>query len=311
MRPRLTDFPTLVRQTAAAWWEDNVFRYAASLAYYTIFSLAPMLLLAIAVAGILFGEETAQRHLVVQVTSLVGADGARFVNDLVQGLRKSGSGPIAAAIGIGSVLFGSTVVFAELQSALNKIWDVSTEATSRGMVFDVVRKRLLSLFVVIGVGFLLLVSLVIDAVIAATQEWIVATTPMAPWIWPIAHQVVSLAITTALFMMIFKLLPDVQLSWRDVFAGALFTAVLFSIGKHLIGLYLGRMAVGNAYGAAGAFVVLLVWVYYSSLITFFGAEFTQVYAQHTGTGAQPEEHAVRVGEKPHPAQGEFFAPRMS
>ncbi|MEW6267978.1 MAG: YihY/virulence factor BrkB family protein [Thermodesulfobacteriota bacterium] len=297
---RLGRILKLLPKAAVAWWNDDVFRLSASLAFYTIFSLAPIMLLATALAGMVFGEDTAQRQLVAQIEALVGTEGGRVVERMVETLRTSGSGAAAAAIGVLSVLIGSTVVFAELQSALNKIWDVRADA-SRGMLRDLVEKRVLSLILVIGVGFLLLVSLVIDAVLTGTQELLAAHTPSVPWLWQTVNRAVSFAITTLLFMMIYKLLPDVRLAWKDVAIGAFVTAILFSVGKVAIGFYLGRMSVGSAYGAAGSFVVLLVWIYYSALISFFGAEFTQVYARHEGSGLRPEPHAVRRGDKPRSA----------
>lgn len=294
MRPR--ELFGLLCEAAVQWWNDDVFRLAASLAFYTIFSLAPIMLLAVGVAAIVFGEQAAQRQLVSQVQSLVGAEGGAVVNEMVASLRRAGGGPIATGVAIGSVLLGSTVVLAELQSALNKIWDVRAAPPS-SMLLTLLRKRLLSLVVVIGVGFLLLVSLAVDAVLAGTQELASTYLPFVPWIWQLLNQLVSFAITMALFMMVYRLLPDVRLAWRDVAVGAAMTALLFSLGKYAIGLYLGRMSLGSAYGAAGSFVVLLVWVYYSALISFYGAELTQVYARRMGSGIRPEEHAVRRHEK--------------
>jgi len=293
---RLREFPSVFRQAAIAWWNDDVFRLSASLAFYTVFSLAPIMLLSVVVAGIVFGEETAARQLVVQVESLVGKEGGRVVREMVTSLGSAGGGPLAAVFGIVSLLIGSTVVFAELQSALNKIWDVRADPTE-GMVRELARKRLLSFVIVIGVGFLLLVALVVDAVLAGAQELIASWVPLFPWVWQVVNQVVFLAITTLLFMLIYKVLPDVQIAWRDVFTGALVTAVLFAVGKRLIGLYLGNMSVGSAYGAAGSFVVFLVWIYYTALVSFFGAEFTNVYARRQGSGVRPESHAVPRHEK--------------
>lgn len=290
--PALRELSAVVRDAAVAWWNDNVFRLAASLAFYMIFSLAPIMLLAVAVAGIVFGEEAAMRQLVVQVDSLVGPEGGRLVAGMIDSLRRAEGGPLAAAVGIVSLLVGSTVVFTELQAALNKIWDVRTDPR-RGVLAHLAQKRLLSLALVIGVGFLLLVSLAIEAFLAGAQDLVARWTSMPGWAWRAVNLTTSFAITTALFMMIYKVLPDVRLAWSDVAIGALVTALLFLVGKFLIGIYLGRMSIGSAYGAAGSFVVLLVWIYYSALISFFGAEFTQAYARRCGSGIRPEEHAVR------------------
>jgi len=293
---KVRELPGVLREAAVAWWNDDVFRLAASLAFYTVFSLAPILLLSVAVAGIVFGEDTAARQLIAQVEALAGAAGGRVVRDMVTSLQSTERGWVAAIVGVVSLLIGSTVVFAELQSALNKIWDVRADP-SRGVLLDLVRKRLLSFVIVIGVGFLLLVSLVADAVLAGARELLEDRMPLFPWFWQMGNQAVFLALTTGLFMLIYKILPDVKIGWRDVAIGALVTAVLFSIGKRLIGLYLGHMSVGSAYGAAGSFVVFLVWIYYTALVSFFGAEFTQVYARRMGAGIRPEENAVRRCEK--------------
>jgi membrane protein len=202
---------------------------------------------------------------------------------------------------------GSTAVFGELQSSLNQIWDVKVEA-KRGVIGTLIRDRLMSFGVVIGIGFLLLVSLVVSALLAAAQDAITYSLPGLAWLWQVLNLLISLALTTALFALMYELLPDVELGWRDVFIGALMTAVLFSVGKLGIGFYLGQASVGSYYGAAGSFVVLLLWVYYSALVCFFGAEFTHVYARHTRTHIQTQEHAVPAGEKsPRPGMGRVHA----
>lgn len=304
----IKDFLSLFKAAAIAWWNDNTFRLAASLAFYTIFSLAPIVLVAVGVTAIVFGEDTATRQLVVQVQGLAGPEGGRAVREIIESLERSGSGPMAAFVGAVTVLIGSTVVFAELQSALNKIWDVKTHP-NRSTIVSLVRTRVLSFVIVLGVGFLLLVSLVVNAVIAGAQEYLTQLAPSVPWLWSALNLVVSFVFVTLLFMLIYKVLPDVQISWRDVTVGALVTAVLFSLGKYAIGVYLGRMSVGSAYGAAGSFAVLLIWIYYSALISFFGAEFTQVFARRYGSRIRPEEHAVRRGERPTRSETRAAGPR--
>jgi membrane protein len=286
----------LFKISAAEWWNDNTFRLSASLAFYTIFSIAPILVIAMSVAATVFDEAAARAQIVSQMNELVGEDGGEAVDDLIQNARMTGGG-FATAMGVILLLIGSTAVFAELQSALNLIWDVKAEP-KRGWIASLLAARLRSLVIVVSFGFLLLVSLIISAGLAAAQGYVQENITGAGLLWQIINFVVSLALVAIVFAMIYKYLPDVRLKWRDVLIGALVTAALFTLGKFLIGLYLGQMAVGSAYGAAGSFVVLLIWVYYSSLICFFGAEFTQVYARRYGSQIQPEPHAERIGDKP-------------
>lgn len=286
----------LVKTTSQEWWNDNTFRLAASLAFYTIFSLSPILVIAIALAGMVFGQETAARHLVQEVQNLVGAQGGRAVSEMLASAHGVGSKPLAATFGVVTLILGSTAVFAELQSALNQIWDV--EAKPQGsMLKTFIRDRLLSFAMVLAIGFLLLVSLLITTAIAGAQEYLSAQIPVA-WLWQAVNIVVSFLLATALFMMIYKVLPDTEIAWRDVLIGALVTAVLFTLGKFLIGEYLGRASLSSAFGAAGSFAVLLVWIYYSALISFYGAEFTQVFSRRYGSRIRPVDYAVRKGEKP-------------
>jgi membrane protein len=194
------------------------------------------------------------------------------------------------------LVLGASVVFAELQSALNQIWGVKSEVR-RGLILDLVLDRLRSFSIALGVGFLLLVSLVLSAALSALQEYLTNWMPSVPWLWQVANIVVFFFLVALLFAMIYKFLPDVQIEWRDVWIGAFMTSLLFNVGKYLISIYLGRAAIGSAFGAAGSFAVLLVWIYYSALISFFGAEFTQVYARRHGRRILPEQHAKDVGKK--------------
>lgn len=294
---KLQPFWSLLKATALEWWNDNVFRLAASLAFYTVFSIAPILVIAVWLAGAIFGEDAAARQVVAQITSLVGAEGGHAVEQILRSAHYDEARSLAALWSLVLLIVGSTVVFAELQAALNVIWDVQADP-ARGAIRGFVRGRLLSLAVVLGVGFLLLVSLLVSAGLAAAQEYITDLLPGVAAVWRLLHLIVSFAIITLLFAMIYKILPDVRIIWRDVAVGAAVTAVLFSIGKYAIGAYLGQMSVGSAYGAAGSFAVLLIWVYYSALVCFFGAEFTQVFARRFGSGIHPQRHAVRIGHKP-------------
>jgi membrane protein len=286
----------LVWMACHEWWEDNTFRLAASLAFYTIFSIAPILLIAVEIASVVFSREQAQQQIVKQIEALVGVEGGRAVQEVLRGAGRIGGNPTAVALGLVAILIGSTAVFAELQAALNQVWDVRADP-QRSAIKGLVRTRLRSFALVLAVGFLLLVSLVLSALLAAVQEYLADQIPGASWVWHVGNFLVSFAVVSGLFAMIYKYLPDVQITWRDVAIGSLVTAVLFSLGKWLIGLYLGRTAFASTYGAAGSFVVLLIWVYYSALASFFGAEFTQVYARRFGSRIRPEPHAVRVGRK--------------
>lgn len=283
-------FFDLFKTAAVQWWNDDVFRLAASVAFYTIFSLAPVILICLAIAGAVFGEARATRHLVEQVELLVGPRGGNAVREVASGLGAGGGGGWAALLGGVTVLVGSTAVFSEMQASLNQIWRVEPNPRY-GLLGGFVRARVLSFALVLTVGFLLLVSLVVSAALAMLNEHLTGLVPHLGVLWQVLDVVVSFAFVTALFMMIYRVLPDVELTWRDVVIGSLVTAVLFTGGKYLIGVYLGRATFASYYGAAGSFVVLLVWVYYSALISFFGAEFTHVYALRYGSGLVPEDHA--------------------
>jgi len=293
----LRTFLELLKLSAVEWWNDNTFRLAASLAFYTIFSLAPVLIIAIAIAGLFFSQEHATQHIVREVSDLIGPQGGEAVRQVSVDIGKVGGGHKAALIGAITLLLGSTAVFAELQAALNHIWDVKADP-HRGALASFVRERVLSFFIVLAVGFLLLVSLVISATLTAAREYIDERYAGLGGVWEAVHLFASFAIITMLFALIYRYLPDAEITWRDVAVGSVVTAVLFTGGKFLIGFYLGRAAVGSVYGTAGSFALLLIWVYYSALICFYGAEFTQVYARRLGSRIRPEEHAVRVGEKP-------------
>lgn len=294
---KLKPFWSLLKATTLEWWNDNVFRLAASLAFYTVFSIAPILVIAVWLAGAIFGADAASRQVVAQITDLVGPEGGRAVEQILRNAHYDETRSLAAFWSVAILIVGSTVVFAELQAALNVIWDVQADP-AHGAIRGFLRGRLLSLTVVIGVGFLLLVSLLVSAGLAGAQEYLTGLLPGLPGLWRALHLVVSFLIITLLFAMIYKILPDVRITWRDVAVGAAVTAVLFSLGKYAIGAYLGQMSVGSAYGAAGSFAVLLIWVYYSALVCFFGAEFTQVFARRAGSGIHPQRHAVRLGHKP-------------
>jgi membrane protein len=292
---------TLVKETGREWMEDKVPRLGAALAFYSVLSLAPMLLIAIAIAGLVFGREATQGHLVEQIRGLVGTQGGEAVEMMLAHSRKPGTGTVAAILGVATLLVGASGVVAQLQDALNTIWEVAPKP-NRGLM-GIIKDRFLSLALVLGLGFLLLVSLVLSAALAALGTFFGGLVSQSAPVLETANFAVSLVVITLLFAMIYKLLPDARIAWRDVWVGAVMTALLFTLGKSLIGLYLGRSSIGSTYGAAGSLVVLLVWVYYSSQILFFGAEFTKTYANRFGSRIVPASDAVPVTEEARAQQG--------
>ena len=295
MKNLFANLPHLLKLTYQGWKEDKASRLAAALAYYTIFSLAPMLLILIAVTGFFFGQrEMVQAQVLNQIEGLVGAEGREFVAGLLTSASNPAEGIFATIVGIVTLLFGALGVFNELHNALNTIWEVKVEETKGFLesIKKVVFSRFLSFSMILGIGFLLLVSLVISAALSAVQETIGNAIPVSEILLQIVNLVISIGVITILFALIFKFLPDAEIAWRDVWLGAFVTAVLFSLGKFLIGLYLGNSAVASSFGAAGSLVVLLLWIYYSAQILLFGAEFTQVYANELGSKIVPEGEAV-------------------
>lgn len=277
----------LLKETFAEWNDDKASQMAAALAYYTVFSLAPLLIIVIAIAGFFFGEEAARGEIVGQIEGLVGRDGATVIQTALENTHRPGSGVgiIASLISIAVLIFGASGVFVQLQEALNEIWDVVPNAKQG--VGNVVRKRAMSFAVVLSIGFLLLVSLVVSAALSAINTFASGLLPGFDVLWSLINLVISFVVTTLLFALIYKYLPDVDVAWRDVWVGATLTSILFSVGRYLIGLYLGNSSFGSTYGAAGSLVILLAWIYYSVQILFFGAEFTQVYARRYGSQVKP------------------------
>ena len=283
----------LFKQSFTEFGDDKAQRLAASLAYYTIFSIAPLLLIAIAIAGLAFGRAQAQAEIVAQLRGLMGTAGAKAIEEMLANAAKPKTGTLAIIIGAATLLFGAAGVFGQLKDALNTIWNV--EPKKEGGFMKIVKDRFLSFAMVLGVGFLLLVSLVIDAAVASMGKFASSHLPGGEALWQIVQLIVSFGVITVLFAMIFRFLPDIRVEWRDVWFGAAFTAFLFVIGKFALGLWLGKKAVGSAYGAAGSLVVLLLWIYWSANIVFFGAEFTQVYARTHGshkTAPEPEKNGA-------------------
>ena len=291
----------LFKQTFVEFGQDKAPRLGAALAYYTIFSLGPILLIAIAVAGIVWGQEAAQGQVSAQLDKVFGSNAADAVETMIAGAAKEEKGFIATVIGIAMLLFGASGVFGQLKDALNTIWNVEPKKSAGVLGF--VKDRFLSMAMVLGVGFLLLVTLVFDATISAMGDYLTRTAGEEAIMHTI-QLVVSYGLVTVLFALIFQYLPDLDIKWRDVWLGAAFTALLFVIGKFALGLYLGKAAVGSSFGAAGSLVVLLIWVYYSAQILFFGAEFTQVYARAYGSlrgdasKAKARATGARVEDRP-------------
>jgi membrane protein len=267
----------LVKRTFAEWNEDEAPRLAASLAYYAIFSAAPLLLIAIAVAGLVFDREAAQGQIMAEIQGLVGETGARGIEEMLRSANKPASGILASVIGFAVLLFGASGVMAELQAALNRIWEAPTKP-HQGLM-GTIRDRFFSFTMVLALGFMLLVSLVASAAVAAAGKYLTSALPASETVLQVLNFLISFAFVTAMFAVIFRYVPDVRVRWRDVWLGAVVTAFLFTLGKFALGLYLGKGSFASAYGAAASIVIFLTWAYYSSQILFFGAEFTQVWTR--------------------------------
>ena len=280
----------LLKDTFAAWSHDKVPRHGAALAYYTVLSLVPLLVVIIAMIGLIFGREAAQGYILEQIGSLVGPQSAAAIKEMIQRASEPSTGIVATLIAGVTLLAGASGVFAQLQDSLNSLWGVEPKE-GRG-IWGVIRDRFLSVGALLGTGFLLLVSLVLSAAVSAVGKWFGGWLPAPEVGLQALELVISLGVITGLFALIFKVLPDAKVTWSDVWIGALLTALFFTIGKFAIGLYLGKSDVGSAYGAAGSLVILLVWVYYSAQILLFGAEFTQVYANTLGSRIVPSDNAV-------------------
>jgi membrane protein len=299
---KFSEIGHLFKNTAKDWSEDKAPRLGAALSYYTVFSLAPLLIIIIAILGFFFGKEASQGLLVGQLNTMIGEKSAAAVQELIKNAhRNHGHGVVATVISIAMLLFGATGVFGQLQDALNTIWEVKPKP-GRG-IKGFLKDRFLSFSMVLGIAFLLLVSLVISSLLAAFGSYLSAMLPGFGMLVQIGNMVISFAVITVLFAMIFKLLPDVNIDWKDVWIGAALTAVLFTVGKYLIGIYLGRGSTTSVFGAAGSLVVILLWVYYSAQILFFGAEFTQAYARRYGSRVEPADNAVRITGADRAQQG--------
>lgn len=298
----LKDIFSLLKETFNEWNEDGAPRLAAALAYYTAFSIAPLLLLVIALVGLITDQASVRQEIIATVQSSISSEAAGVVEELIDNAQKPTTGIISTIIGVVTLVLGAIGVFSNLQVALNIIWDVDEDKTKKSTgIRGIVRDKLLSFGMIFVIGFLLLVSLVLGTMLSALDDYLLSRWPALGFLLQILSIVLSFGVTTILFAMIYKFLPHVQIAWRDVMVGAAFTALLFTIGRTLLAQYLGNSATTSAYGVAGAFVVILLWVNYSAQILLFGAEFTQVYARRRNPNIQadpgakvPERNPVRV-----------------
>lgn len=286
---------SLLKETFREFKDDEATRVAAALSYYTVFALPPLLVLLVTIAGAIWEPADVQGRIEGQIRALLGADGASAIRAMLENANRPGEGGLLPALlGIAGLLFGATGAFIQLQSALNTAWDVKPDP-AQGGIRNFLTKRLLSIGMILGVGFLVLVSLALSAVVSAAGSSIERFLPesLSGPLLLVFNALLSLAVITLLFAAIYKVLPDVVIRWREVWIGAFVTAVLFVIGKFAIGFYIGQSDPGSAYGAAGSLAVILLWVYYASIIVLLGAEFTQVWARRKGVEIIPEEGAVR------------------
>ena len=294
MRYKLSDIVGLVSSTATEFMNNNALRHAAALSYYTIFSLPPLLLIVITVASRIYGGEALTGQIYGQMKGLVGSGAAEFLQSSIASFTRKDQGPVATVIGIGTLIFAATTFFATLQDSLNDIWNLKVETKGIG-IGQYLKQRLLSFGLILSVALLLLTSFVITALLSIFTGYLERHLPGVGLVAiRLVDVTLSLVVTTLLFGMVYRFLPDAIIRWRDVGIGAFITALLFLIGKYLISFYIAKSEPGSAFGAAGSAIVLLVWIYYSSLILFFGAEFTQEFADAYGQKVQPKSYAVRI-----------------
>lgn len=287
------DFWTLLRDSFNGFIDDRCLKLSAALAYYTVFSLAPLLVMLISLISIFFGKDAIQGQIFSQINGLVGNQAAAQIQEMIKNVQLSGKTNTALIIGIVTLVIGSTTIFVEIQDSVNMIWRVKTKP-KRGWL-KLIKDRLLSSSLVISLGFLLLVSLLINGLVLGLSNFLTLYIPhIGVLLISGINFLISMAVVTVLFATIFKVLPDAKISWKDVRWGALFTAVLFSLGRYLIGLYIETTATSSTYGAAGSLIVILVWIYYTAAILYFGAEFTQAYANRFGVRIEPADYAVFV-----------------
>jgi membrane protein len=289
----------LFLQSFNEWTEDRALRFSAALAYYSIFAMAPLVVIAIAVAGLVFGEKAARGEVYQQIEWLLGPKGAGEIQTLIQASSDTSQSILATVLGVVTLLIGASGVFGQLKDALNSIWGVRLK---KGGLLASLKDYLLNFSMVLGVGFLLIISLLLSAVLQAVNNFMTGYLPIPSFFAPLTAAV-SFFVLVLLFALIFKVLPDVRINWEDVWIGATVTALLFTLGKYLIGLYLATSSIASSFGAAGALILILVWVYYSTTIFLLGAEFTKVYADRYGSGINPSRNACFVNESMRAGQG--------
>jgi membrane protein len=292
MTAKLKSLYDIAYSVVMVWTNANASAMGAAVAFYTIFAIAPLFILVLALAGVLFGHDAAKNELFDEISNLIGKNGSQSVQSILIAADRPKASLFATIVGFITLFIGASSVFIQLQQALNAIWNVRLKATG---LRRFLKYRILSFVALLGIGFLLLVSLIISAVLDALDKWIGGIVPAHIFFWHVLDFAASLGIITLLFAMIFKMLPDVRIAWRDVWIGSLITALLFTIGKYLLGAYLGRGSLSSAYGAAGSFVVVLLWVYYSAQILLLGAAFVRVYAERYGSNSRPAADAEFVG----------------
>jgi membrane protein len=299
------EYARISKLTIAGWWEIKAPRLGAALAYYTILSLAPTIILATPLIGLVFKDPSkATKGIVEQFQQLVGQEGARAVEAVLNYHPEYPPTRLTTYVGIGVLIFGATGVFAQLQDSLNTVWGVvPAPGFGKHAIFSFLRQRFISFAMVLGLSFLLLVSLVFSAGLTVLQNLVDERYKTIALTWTIAHTVTFFLLITLLFAMMFKILPDAKVPWRDVWVGSVLTAIMFTVGKSLIGVYLGNASIGRAYGGAGSIVVLLMWVYYSGQILLLGAEFTYAYHKVRGDRVVPEDHAVPITDEARAQQG--------
>lgn len=288
------DFLGLFKEAATEWLADKASKLSAALAYYSVFSLAPLLVIVISISGLFFGQDAAEGQVANQLKDLAGENAATAIQSLVQSADHPATSLFATMVGLVTLLFGASGVFGELKDSLNMIWGVRVKPgrTVRTMIRD----RFLSFTMVLGIGFLLMISLITSAILSAFSTYMQAWLPLPEAAWRTLDLAISFTGTTVLFGLIFKVLPDVQIRWKDVAIGAAVTALIFTIGKIGIGLYLGTSGISSSYGAAGSAIIILLWVYFSASLLFFGAEFTKVYTRRFGPGIVPDRHAELLSD---------------
>ncbi len=297
----------LIKETFKSWDEDRAPRLAAALAYHTIFALAPLLIIAIAVAAMFLDAAEVRQNMLNEVGNLIGQNGRHAIEAMLEGASKPTTGLIATVIGTVTLVVAAGSLFNQLQDALNTIWEVQPKP-GRG-IWGIIKDRFLSFGMVIATGGLLLASLIISTALSAGGKLLGGDVASQALLWQAVNQVVSFGVSTLLFAVIFKVLPDAKVRWRDVWIGAVATAALFTLGRFLIGWYLGHAAIESSYGAAGSLVALLIWVYYSTQILFLGAEFTQVYAKAQGSSIEPGDNAIRITKEQLAQQGILREPK--